>query len=229
MAENLTKPANMEEGMPSKAITEREERKVSPVVQGSVKRKKQPAGERLRESLGLEKTRTVGDYLVWDVLIPAAKEMVADLVKKGIDVFLYGGASTSDRPQGRPGRTSRVNYGGYYSGPERRGDYRQAARDRRYADNVRFDAREFIFEDYVDDKGRLVRGKEAADIVLSELIELIDVYGQARVSDFYSAVGETERSNFTDKNYGWDALGYSDVVRVRDGWVIDLPRPIPLN
>lgn len=212
MSEKLTKPANMEEGL-SKSITENEKPQVKSVIQGKVSVKKQPAGERLRESLGLEKTRTVGDYLVWDVLLPAAKEMVADLVKKGIDVFLYGGTSGSSdrRPSGRRGH---VSYDGYYRSSNERNRERQRYR---YHGRGVDDFREFIFDDRRD-----------AEMVLSELCESIDVYGFAKVSDFYSLVGETER-NFTDHGYGWDALGSASVERVRDGWVVDLPRPIPLN
>ena len=190
-----------------------EEKKVEKVVRGKVTTRKQPAGKRLRESLGLEETRTVGDYLVWDVLIPAAKEMVADLVKKGIDVFLYGGTGrTSSYSSGRPGGRSHVSYEGYYR-KERERDRRPEGYSR-YNPRGFSDFREFVFDD-----------KRDAEMVLSELCEAIDVYGWAKVSDFYSLVGETER-NFTAQGYGWEALGSARIERVRDGWVIDLPRPI---
>lgn len=219
--EKLSKPSYLEGNQKgdAKAVTQKtavaaeNEREVKPVVQGKVAVKKKPAAKRLRESLGLEETRTVGDYLVWDVLIPAAKEMVADLVKKGIDVFLYGGAAPS-KPSRRTGN-SRVSYDGYYNSRAGR-DYRPEKRvhaGNRYA----MDFREFVFDDRRD-----------ADMVLSEMCEIIDTYGFVKVSDFYSLVGETERT-FTDHGYGWDALGSASVERVRDGWILDLPRPIPLN
>lgn len=189
-----------------------EEHKMEKVVQGKVTARKQSTGKRLRESLGLEETRTVGDYLVWDVLIPAAKEMVADLVKKGIDVFLYGGTGrTPSYSRGGSGRPH-VSYEGYYR--------RDRERDRRPEGYSRYnprgfsDFREFVFDD-----------KRDAELVLSELCEAIDVYGWAKVSDFYSLVGETDR-NYTAQGYGWEALGSATIERVRDGWVIDLPRPV---
>ena len=217
MAEQkLSKPSYLEGNSNSeaKAITETP-KEVKPVVQGKVTVKKQPAAKRLRESLGLEETRTVGDYLVWDVLVPAAKETIADVVKKGIDVFLYGGSSPS-RVR-RSGSRSHVSYDGYY-GRNRNRDYKEARASSRYSDRMRFDFREFVFDDRRD-----------AESILSELCEIADTYGIAKVSDFYSLAGETERSNFTDHNYGWDALGSAGVERVRDGWVVALPRPIPLN
>ena len=214
MAETkLSKPSYLE-GLNSDSVpVDAEEHELEKVVQGTVTKQKKPAAKRLRESLGLEETRTVGDYLVWDVLLPAAKETIADVVKKGIDVFLFGGANSSGSK--RSGGKSHVSYEGYYSNNRRTGNSRNVERDRYYRKATDF--REFVFDDRRD-----------AEMVLNELCEAIDVYGFAKVSDFYSLVGETER-DFTDHNYGWDALGSASVERVRDGWVVDMPRPIPLN
>lgn len=211
MAEiKLSKPSYLEPSEEAKS----EDAVVKKVVQGNVTKKKTPTRKRLRESLGLEETRTVGDYLVWDVLLPAAKEMVADLVKKGIDVFLYGGASQNSSRSSRRNGKSYVSYEGYYSS----GRNRREPRDDRYRYHGKvMDFAEFVFAD-----------KRDADLVLSELCEAIDVYGFAKVSDFYSLVGETER-DFTDHGYGWDALGSAYVERVPDGWIVNLPRPIPRN
>lgn len=210
MAETkLSKPSYLE----GNSKEEQKERKeITKVVEGKVKVVKKPAGQRLRESLGLEQTRTVGDYLVWDVLLPAAKEMIADLVKKGIDVFLYGGTQSSSSD--RRGNVSRVSYDGYYN--RRNRDMRPSER-RRYDNRATQDLREFVFE----------RRQDAED-VLSEMCEIIDVYGFVKMSDFYSMVGETER-NFLDHGYGWEALGSARVERCRDGWYLELPKPVPIN
>lgn len=209
--EKLNKPSYLEGNSKTDAVsaTEKPSEAPKPVVQGKVSHKKQPVGKRLRESLGLEETRTVGDYLVWDVLVPALKDTVAEVVKKGIDVFLYGGTSSAPK---KGGKKSHVSYEGYYSGSNR-GDYKSYKGDRRAST----DFRDFVFDERRD-----------ADVVLNEMCEIVDTYGFCKVSDFYSLVGETERT-YTDHGYGWDALGSASVERVRDGWVLDLPRPIPLN
>lgn len=186
---------------------------VKPVVQGKVKTRKKPAGKRFMESIGVEDGRTVGDYLLWDVIIPALKDTVSEVFKKGIDAFLYGSARPSSRNRSveRRGSTSRVSYNSYYderTRPSGRYSYNARAAD---------DFREFIFDDRRD-----------AEAVLSEMCEIVDVYGFCKVSDFYSLVGETER-NFTDHRFGWDQLGSASIERTRDGWIVDLPRPISLN
>ena len=218
MTETLSKPSGPEmEGNPiSQDVEKVRKKELKPVATGKVSKKRQSSAKRFRESLGLEETRTVGDYLIWDVLIPAFKETLADVVTKGINVFLDGGAGPS-RPIRHESR-SRVSYEGYYS-KNRNRDYKDARAESRryYGMRPGSDIREFVFEDRRD-----------AETILSEMCEIIDTYGFVKLSDFYSAVGESER-NWNDHGYGWDALGSASIERVRDGWVLDLPRPIPLN
>ncbi len=190
---------------------EKEKPQVKPVVKGHVKQAKKPARKRFMESLGVEDGRTVGDYLVWDVILPAVKDTISEVFKKGIDAFLYGSTRPASRNVERRGGTSRVSYNSYYDERDRH--------QNRYSYHGRAvnDFREFVFDDRRD-----------AEAVLSEMVEIIEVYGFCKVSDFYSLVGETER-NFTDHNYGWEMLGTASVERTRDGWIVDLPRPISLK
>lgn len=188
------------------------EKEVKPVVTGKVKPMKKPARKRFMESIGVEDGRTVGDYLVWDVILPAMKDTISEVFKKGIDAFLYGNARPYSRNGvERRGGSTRVSYNSYYDR-----DDRSSSRYTYHGRAVN-DFRDFVFEDRRD-----------AEAVLSEMVEIVSVYGFCKVSDFYSLVGETER-NFTDHNYGWEQLGRASVERTRDGWIVDLPRPISLK
>ena len=213
MAEvKLSKPSYLEDGVeaPKDSVTQGGDHQVKQVVSGKVKPVKKTAGKRFMESIGVEDGRTVGDYLVWDVIVPAMKDTISEVFKKGIDAFLYGGPQPG-RGSDRRGRSGRATYNSYYDDRNRS--------TRRYSYNPRAvnDFREFAFDDRRD-----------AELVLSEMCEIIDTYGFCKVSDFYSLVGETER-DFTDHGYGWDHLGSAAIVRGRDGWIIDLPRPISLK
>ena len=215
MAEvKLSKPSYLEEGgeRPKDSAVKSGDHQVKQVVTGKVKPVKKTAGKRFMESIGVEDGRTVGDYLVWDVIVPALKDTISEVFKKGIDAFLFGGPQPGRNVE-RRGRTSRVSYNSYYDDRDR---YRSR---NRYSYNPRAvnDFREFAFDDRRD-----------AELVLSEMCEIIDTYDFCKVADFYSLVGETER-DFTDHGYGWDHLGGAEIVRGRDGWIIDLPRPISLK
>ena len=57
--------------------------------------------------------------------------------------------------------------------------------------------------------------------------ELIEHYGIVSVADLYDLVGIT--GSYTDNKYGWTDIRTAQVVRVRDGYKIKLPRAIPLD
>ena len=57
--------------------------------------------------------------------------------------------------------------------------------------------------------------------------ELIDTYGNVSVADLYDLVGKS--SEYTDNKYGWTNLRNAEPVRVRDGYMLKLPKPGPID
>ena len=66
-----------------------------------------------------------------------------------------------------------------------------------------------------------------AEEVLARMDEIIDTYKMVRVADFYDLVGVT--GNYTDNKYGWTNIRNAEVIRVRDGYRIKLPRALPID
>lgn len=50
----------------------------------------------------------------------------------------------------------------------------------------------------------------------------MDRYGVVSVADMYDLCGMT--CNYTDNKYGWKSLARADISRVRDGYMIKLPK-----
>jgi hypothetical protein len=63
--------------------------------------------------------------------------------------------------------------------------------------------------------------------VLSSLVELIDTYDVATVADFYSSVGL--EGEWSDNKFGWDNLSSAEVKRIREGYILVLPKPVALD
>ena len=57
--------------------------------------------------------------------------------------------------------------------------------------------------------------------------ELVSTYGLVSVADFFDLLGVT--GNYTDNNYGWTDIRNAKVMRVKDGYMIKLPKALPLN
>lgn len=134
------------------------------------------------------------------------KDVVIPTIKKAIsdtiDMILYGGSRKSSSV------TPRVSYRSYYDEPRNR----QA--DVRTSNIYNYD--DIILE---------TRGE--AEEVLNQLNDLIDVYKIASVADLFDLVGIT--GNYTDNKYGWTNLANADVIRTRDGYMLKLPRALPIK
>ena len=171
-------------------------RKVEKVIVGGVKTQKRSFGKKVADIFLEDDSRSVGNYIVHDVLIPAGKAMICDIVGWGgfAEMMLFGdrrpnrgGGQSSIR---RGGNAPIVNYGSYSSRPAR-GDVRDRGPQQRDISKVgraRHDFDEIILD---------TRGE--AEEVLSILTDLTIDYGMASVADLYDAVGIT--TNFTDNKY----------------------------
>ena len=138
-------------------------------------------------------------YIVEDVLIPTIKKTITDVVKNSIDMFFYGEVSRSNRSN-----SSRISYSSYY-------DRDREPRSRRNS---------LLIDDIV------LESRAEAEEVLDRLDEMIEEFGMASVLNLYDLIGVT--APFTADKYGWTDIRNATAVRVRDGYLLKLPRVMPL-
>lgn len=195
---------------------ETEPKKIETVVTGEVTRRKKPLTKRLAETFIGGDLGSVTDYVVMQVLIPAAKDMVADAFSQGIDRVLFGDSRPSSR---RPGR-SIGGQNGYIS-------YNKMSGSR---ETVRSGLNEFQRRpersSSRDFDEIILATRAEADEVVERLFDLVDQYQQATVADLLELVGVT--SNHVDHKWGWTNMQGSGVSKVRGGYLLDLPKPEPI-
>ena len=182
-------------------------KKIEKVVSGNVKVKKKNGVTKFADNFISEDIHNVKSYVITDVLIPSIKRAISEMVTNGIDMILYGSTG------GRSKRSSadRVSYRNYY---DRRDDDR-------YHDRDRVRTSPYSFDDIVLDS----RGE--AEEVIARMDELIDQYGIVSVADLYDLVGVS--GNYTDNKYGWTNIRNAEPIRVRDGYMLRLPKALPIN
>lgn len=197
----------------------------SPVVQGEKKvirkiatgkdaiRRKKTLGSRLREMLGGKDGQSVPDYIMYEVLGPALKDMITDAVIQGVERMVYGEARSSVRRtanhRGPVSSTSHISYNRYSSArPEPRAT---SSRGRSSHDVGEIE----------------LHTRAQAEAVLAQMDEFVDRYKSCSVSDLYQMVDL--ESEYTDEKWGWYDLRGADVRRTRSGsYVLILPRPEPI-
>ena len=197
---------------PEKAAPEKERPPIEAVVESGVIKRKKSFGRKLGEVFVVEDTQSVVGYVVQDVLIPGAKNVMFDMIRDGFERMLWGESSArSNRRRG--GYTS---YNTMYKDPRKddRRDYR--ADSDREPISRRARATHDFGELVITDRGE-------AEEVIDRLIALVDDYGCATVQDLYDLVGLS--GNYTDQKWGWNDLRTACVMSTRGGYILDLPRP----
>jgi hypothetical protein len=187
------------------AQRETTERKPEKIIAGTAKVKKKNEIRKFADIFISEDINNVKSYVLLDVLVPAIKKAVVDIVTNGIDMVLYGETGRSRKNS----ISSKVSYRSYDRAYDRR-DYDSSKTRNGYG-----------YDDIVLDN----RGE--AEDVLSRMDELIIAYGIVSVADLYDLVGIT--GNYTDNKYGWTDIRSASVVRTRDGYLLKLPKALPLN
>lgn len=183
-----------------------DEKRAEKIVSGSVVTKPKSAIKKFSESFVSEDLKNVKSYVIGDVLIPAIKKAISDIVRDGIDMLLYG---SSSKRGDRRSSIDRVSYSNYYD------------RDRRALPDTRS-----TYSGYLD-RDIILSSRGEAEDVLARMDELMDTYGLVRVADLYDLVGIT--GNYTDNKYGWTNIARAEIVRTRDGFMIKMPRAVPID
>ena len=192
-------------GNSNRSKREEKEQRLEKITTGSVKTKKKSGMSKVANALISEDASNVKSYILMDVLIPSLKKAVSDIITNGIEMLLYGETSGKRRD-----RADKVSYGSYYN----------KDRDRDVRDRYRSRST-YEYDDIV----LATRGE--AERVIDRLEDSLYEYGTVSVGDLYDLVGVT--GSFTDYKYGWTDLRSARAERVRDGYLLRLPRALPLD
>lgn len=182
------------------------EKNVQKVTTGNVTTKKKSELKKFAGVFAPEDTENVKKYILTDVVIPGIKNAIADVVS----IMLFG-------ETGRLGSRTKRSGGGGTSYQR----FYEDARDRERRDYSRPRAG-YEFDDI------LFETRGDAELVLDQLGELISIYGMASVGDLFDAAGETP-PNYNARNYGWKDIRNARAAKVRDGYILILPKAVPLN
>ena len=200
----------------SEVSKQKQEKDIQQVTKGEVVRKKRSLRKRFSESFVAGDAKSAIGYAVMDILLPAARDMVIDVIEGGVEKLFRGDTYRrrgSTIPQSGP--TGYVNYS-RYSGPMGGSRYSSPERVMSRQARARHDFDEIVLDSRVE-----------AEEVIDRLFDLVSRYESASVADLYELVGLA--SNHTDHKWGWTDIRGAGVTRSRDGYLLDLPEPQPIG
>lgn len=186
-------------------------------LKGTVIQKKPSFASKLKETFIAEDARDVGDYILWDILVPTVKRTIRDIIVGSADrVFLGTGVSSNSSVLHRERGVTYV---------KRRTDYSSASQSNRpgtrvetrslpspQGSRINFGLNDIVFDNYED-----------ASNVLERLVDYLDTYGQVSVDDYFDLIGQT--SPYTAQRWGWSSLSSATIINVNGGYFIKLPNP----
>lgn len=204
----------------SKSLEKRSETrkpKFESVLKTPAKKVEKSVLSRVADSIIVEGIKSVGTYLFFDVFVPKTKELLVDMVGEGLTRTFFGEASSPRRSYRHSG--DRRRYTDYSSLTRSRSyDYGGPGNTRAISNRIR---KNYSFEEI------LINTRVEAEEVLDRMQDSIDHYGECTVGDLFDLTGITQE--YTDDKYGWTHLGDSKIIRVRDGYALDLIPPVLLK
>lgn len=191
-----------------------EVRRVPAVVQGTASVRKKSVGSKFRESFAGDDAQSVGQFLLFDVIIPSVKDLVFKMINEGSRRALFG---ANGKPSSSNGLISTVtNYGNMFSGGGSTilsggGSSSTVTKPR-----ATYDYQEIM-----------VSSRSDGERVLDTLGGLIDEYGNATVADLYACCNMTP--DHTAVKWGWRSLEGAETKPVGDGYLLRMPKAVPLS
>ena len=187
-------------------------KKVEKVADGKLKEKS--LASKFADVFLSDSLANVKEYILMDVVVPAIKNTIVDIIQNGAEMLFFGDTKASRIKKGGTtyGSISYIDY----SKPGSRGRT-ETPRDR---NRSRLDGRDVLFDE---------RGE--AEEALSDLFELVQDYKAASFADLLqlAGLGDAADTYGVANKYGWVDLSGVTVKATRGGYFIDLPKPILLD
>lgn len=180
------------------------EKKVEKVISGQASVKKGGEIKKLARIFIVKDVRSVLSYIWKDKMIPQMK----DLFLMGLAMMIKGDSNIKSEGSS----VSKVNYSSLSTG----GPMRVVGGNAR-------------LPQYFDYDQLAYQSLEDAEKVLNNLNGILARYGVVTIADFYDMSGLNDNNWARNNKYGWSDLRGVDIVHTNDGYMIRLPRAIPLD
>lgn len=205
MAKPVTQPAAKPEGS-----------KDRPEVIATGKVRKKGLGARFKEAMfGGEDIKTVVENVVFEVMIPAAKDMMTDALMETVS-RKFGSNVGRRVSRSVAAHSGPVAYNRFAQTTVRETATRPPI-GRARAGGGTYEVEEIAFD-----------ARSQAAGILEEMRARLNRYGAVSVMDYYDMVGQT--GNHVDEKWGWVNLSSAGVTNLgREGYMITLPDAAPLD
>ena len=186
-----------------------DDHRLAKVTKGTVKKTQQSSFQKFAKAFVPEDSKSIKDYVVEEapgLIITFLRRLFQSI----LDTYLPDNGKYTTFARGNRSTNTSIRYDTIRTGSS------SGLGIKSRSSNTVYEYENVIFDDYSD-----------AQLVLDQLFDCLSRYEKVSVFDFYDLAGVS--ANASDRNYGWPDLGGSKVVQTVEGFVIDLPRAVPLT
>jgi hypothetical protein len=195
---------------PGEEETPRE--KLKPVVTAEVVIKEPSLGRKMKSIFFGGEFKSASRYVVTDVILPAFRDTVFDVMTAGTERVIYG-ESRTPRRRHRGMTTGALGSITNYNRPIQRGARSAMLPDQPPRGMNRVTRRE--------SNDVLIADREEAVLVLDTLNECITRYEVASLADLNELLNQP--SAVVDQKWGWFSLSDANIRQTRQGYLLELP------
>lgn len=178
------------------------------VVSGATRVQKQGELSKIASKFISDDAHNVKNYVRDDIVIPAIKDTILDIIVKGATMIFGGGRHNVQKNNPLSNISYYTNYADRFA-PQRTTSQPRAARSALDYSNI-------VFANRPD-----------AELVIDQMWGTISRYGYVTVMDLYDMADMT--APYTSDKYGWTDISSASVERVMGGYIIKLPRAMPID
>lgn len=182
-------------------------KKVKPVIPGATQVPR-PATRRFMDYMFAESPKALAGKVGRDVIVPRLKAGFEETVRSFLSGMLWGNGG-SPVNQMIKGTTMRVGGMNYSQIPPSTTGLAIQANQSRTGGN---------YQDIV------VPSQQQAEVVLANMFDLLNEYRVVTVANLYELANMS--AAISDYNFGWTSLDGARISKVREGFLLELPRPV---
>lgn len=187
---------------------------------GLAKPPKKSFGTKLKETFIAEDAKDVGEYIVWDILIPTIKRTIRDIIVGSADrIFLGSSTPPSSRLYQDRGVTLVRPQTSYSSISAKRQTSTKSVPAQVSPQRNNFDILDMTF----DDRGRL---EQAFD----DMLNVLEEYGKLSINEYAEILSRyfngIPNLEYTAQLWGWRSLASASIVNTLDGYYLKTPKPM---
>lgn len=192
--------------------------RVKQKINGTAVIKKKSAFAKIRDMFIAEDADKVGSYILMDVIVPAVKRTIVDMIKSSADM-IFGTRGSSQSSGTRyvygGGSTPYITYGSSVKKQTEMSDSKRDPFDFSYIEFNHFQTSE--------------ENKQQAEIVVETMCDIIDSYKKAYVADLCDVINAP--CEYTANYYGWTDLHNLVPIKIPGtvNWYLKFPKATQLD